>query len=78
VAEEINLEQRSYLDNVRPVKSNILIFDVKAPWTADRFLIALKEKGILASAFGPQTVRFVLHLGVEAEMVDRVVEGLEY
>jgi threonine aldolase len=71
------LEKRSYAENVRPVRSNILIFDVKAPWTADRFLAALKEKGILASAFGPQTVRFVLHLGVDGVMVDRVVEELE-
>ena len=71
------LSQMSYVEGVRPVQSNILIFDVQSTWTADSFLEKLKREGILASAFGPQTIRFVLHLGVNGEMVDRVVGVLE-
>jgi len=67
------LSESSFAENVRPVKSNILIFDVKAPYTADSFLEVLKEKGIAAVPFGPQTVRFVTHLDVSADMVERVV-----
>jgi threonine aldolase len=68
------LEKLAYVDNVRPVQSNIVIFDLKAPWSADSYLARLAEEGIKASAFGPQTVRFVTHLDVTAEMIDQVVK----
>lgn len=71
------LSASSFAENVRPVKSNILIFDVKAPYTAESFLEVLKSKGIVAVPFGPQTVRFVTHLDVSAEMVVQVIEVLE-
>jgi len=61
-----------YVENIRPVKTNILIFDVKNPWTAATFLEKLSEEGIAAAPFGPQTVRFVTHLDVTKEMVERV------
>lgn len=70
------LENLSYVSDVRPVQSNIVIFDVKAPWTAASFLAKLSEKGINASPFGPQTVRFVTHLDVTREMIDQSLEIL--
>ena len=72
-----SLKRMSYVDNVRPVKSNIVIFDVKPPMTSASFLEALRAHGILAVPFGPQTVRFVTHLDVSKEMVERVCEVLE-
>lgn len=71
------LEGLSYVSDVRPVQSNIVIFDVKAPWTAASFLEKLTEKGINASPFGPQTVRFVTHLDVTREMIDQSIEILK-
>ncbi|WP_353481607.1 GntG family PLP-dependent aldolase [Haliscomenobacter sp.] len=68
------LEKQAYVDNVRPVQSNIVIFDLKAPWTAESYLARLAEEGIKASAFGPKTVRFVTHLDVTADMIDQVVK----
>jgi len=68
------LEKLTYVDNVRPVQSNIVIFDLKAPWTTESYLARLAEEGIKASAFGPQTVRFVTHLDVTADMIDQVVK----
>lgn len=68
------LEKLAYVDNVRPVQSNIVIFDLKTPWSAESYLARLAEEGIKASAFGPQTVRFVTHLDVTAEMIDQVVK----
>jgi len=68
------LEKLTYVDNVRPVQSNIVIFDLKARWTAESYLARLAEEGIKASAFGPQTVRFVTHLDVTADMIDQVVK----
>lgn len=70
------LETLPYVDGVRPVKTNIVIFDVKEPYTAADFLQKLEEYGIKASPFGPQTVRFVTHLDVTETMVERVMEVL--
>ena len=71
------LSQMEIVENIRPIKTNILIFDVKAPYTAASFLEKLAQLGIHAVAFGPQTVRFTLHLDVSAEMVNAVVEQLK-
>jgi len=65
-----------YVENVRPVKTNIIIFDVKSPMTSALFLEKIKAKGINAAAFGPQTVRFVLHLDVSEDMLGYVREVL--
>lgn len=71
------LEKLSYVSEVRPVQSNIVIFDVKAPWTAASFLEKLVEKGINASPFGPQTVRLVTHLDVTADMIADTIQILK-
>ncbi len=65
------------IENIRPIATNIVIFDVKAPWVATSFLAALLEHGIKASAFGPQTVRFVTHLDLTSAMVEKTIEVLE-
>ncbi|MEL6719091.1 MAG: GntG family PLP-dependent aldolase [Bacteroidota bacterium] len=71
------LADLEYVENIRPVHSNILIFDVKPPFTADTFLAKLKEEGILAVAFGPQTIRFVTHLDVTEQMMEKILEVLK-
>lgn len=70
------LTQLSYVANVRPVQTNILIFDLKAGITATAFLYALQQEGVNASAFGPQTIRFVTHLDFTEEMMERVLSAL--
>jgi threonine aldolase len=55
------------------VQTNILIFDLVPPLTPAALLDKLKQNGILASAFGPQTIRFVTHLDVTPSMMDRAV-----
>lgn len=71
------LEQCSYVEQVRPVRSNIVIFDVKPPHTAATLMDKLAEHGIMASAFGPQTVRMVTHLDVSEEMIEKTLEVLQ-
>ncbi len=70
------LATKPFVENIRPVHTNILIFDVAEPYTADRYLAELKQKGIIAAAFGPQTVRFVTHLDVTEVMMNRLMEVL--
>lgn len=65
-----------YVEAVRPVASNIVIFDLKAPLTAKAFLDDMAEKGITGIPFGPRTVRFTTHLEVTEAMIDYVIEQL--
>jgi threonine aldolase len=53
-----------------------VIFDVKPPHTAASFIEELADHGILASPFGPQTVRFVTHLDVSEAMIEKTMEIL--
>ncbi|MBL7806233.1 MAG: aminotransferase class I/II-fold pyridoxal phosphate-dependent enzyme [Saprospiraceae bacterium] len=66
------LETLPWVCNIRPVQTNILIFDLKPPLTPAIYLEKLKQNGILASAFGPQTIRFVTHLDITQPMMDHV------
>ncbi len=70
------LSPLSYVENVRPVKTNIVIFDVKAPYTSASFLDLLLSKNIQAAPFGPMTVRFCTHLDVTEDMIDEVIRVL--
>ncbi|TAK45306.1 MAG: aminotransferase class I/II-fold pyridoxal phosphate-dependent enzyme [Saprospiraceae bacterium] len=71
------LESLPWVESVRPVQSNIVIFDLQFPLAAASFLEKLETKGIHASPFGPQTVRFVTHLDFTQEMLERTVEVLK-
>jgi threonine aldolase len=71
------LKNLPYVENVRPVQTNIVIFDVKPPYTAASYLQKLAEKGINASPFGPQTVRFVTHLDVNPAMIEQTIDVLK-
>lgn len=70
------LGQLPCIGHVRPVQTNIVIFDVKHPMTAASFLARLSERGIKASPFGPQTVRFVTHLDIDGAMIEYTLEQL--
>lgn len=61
-----------YVAALRPVHTNIVIFDLAGDWTAAPFLERLREQDVRASAFGPRTVRLVTHLDVDRAMIERV------
>ncbi|MBS1799197.1 MAG: aminotransferase class I/II-fold pyridoxal phosphate-dependent enzyme [Acidobacteria bacterium] len=52
------------------VQTNIVIFNLRGGYDAAAFCSALKGKGVLASAVGPHSVRFVTHLDVSGEMCE--------
>ncbi|MBG6236384.1 threonine aldolase [Pedobacter sp. CAN_A7] len=74
IAEVLN--RVSYVNLVMPVETNIIVFEVAAGFTAQNITDALCKKGILCSPTGPKTVRFVTHLDVSPEMIDRAIEIL--
>jgi threonine aldolase len=64
------LEGCSFVNDVMPIDTNILIFSVDDE--AD-ILAKLKAKGILGVAFGANLIRFVTHLDFTDDMVDETV-----
>jgi len=62
--------------DVRDVKTNIVIFELAEGYTANLCVEALKKKGIGASAFGAQEVRFVTHMDVTDQHIDEVCTTL--
>ena len=71
------LEALPWVAAVRPVQTNIVIFDLAAPLKADSFLAGLAGQGILAAPFGPATIRFVTHLHFDDKMLERTLEVLQ-
>lgn len=75
------LSDLDYVKSIRPVKTNILIFDLIDSITGDQYLQYLKSKGVNAALFGPNTVRFVTHLDFSESMMDElrnILQGYEY
>lgn len=70
------LEELPYVESVRPVKTNIVIFDLKHPFTSEFMLKKLESLGVLAVAFGPETIRFVFHLDITEEMMEELFRVL--
>ena len=66
-----------YVANIRPVQTNIVIFDLVPPLLPAVFLDYLLKNGVKASAFGPQTIRFVTHLDVHPEMITKAIQVLQ-
>ncbi len=71
------LSQMPYVKSIKPVFTNILIFELQDNIKDTDFLEKLKSQGILATAFGNNTIRFVFHLQITDEMVTRISDLLE-
>ncbi len=70
------LAELNYVTAIRPVQTNIVIFDLVPPVTPAIFLDYLLKNGVKASAFGPQTIRFVTHLDVNTQMIRQAIAVL--
>jgi len=71
------LSKMSYVQNVRPVNTNIILFDIcniDLP-TFNRFL---SENNIKASFMGEKTVRFVTHMQFLDEHMDSLINVLRH
>jgi threonine aldolase len=63
------------------VQTNIVIFHLTGAVTAEQIVAGLKERGVLAGAVGPSSIRFVTHFDVSraacmaaAETLDEVID----
>jgi threonine aldolase len=74
---ESALTNMPYVAQVRPVRTNIVVFDLIPALKPQTFLDYLAQHNIKASAFGPQTIRLVTHLDVNRAMIAHAVDVLE-
>lgn len=70
------LDLMPYVKLVRPVQTNIVIFELESENLVNPLLDHLKSKHILATAFGPDAIRFVFHLDIEDWMISKIEDGL--
>ena len=61
------LEDQQWVKSVKPVRTNIVIFELEAGMDASSFVKRFSKKGIACSAFGPKEIRFVFHLDISDE-----------
>lgn len=71
------LEKSSWVDCVEPVETNIVIFYLKEGKDQKQFMDILHEKGILLVGMGQGKLRFVTHLDVSMENIEKVGEILK-
>ena len=67
----------SYVDNVLPVYTNIVIFNLAKKAKPLEYVEMLATKGIKCSAFGKQAIRFVTHLDFTDEMLEKTLSILK-
>ena len=71
------LSKCDYVTQVRPVKTNIVIFDVVPETSADKVLAYYKAHGLIASSFASHTIRFVFHLDISDDMEGVVTDIIQ-
>jgi threonine aldolase len=61
--------------DIATVQTNIVIFALCDGGDAGAFVAAMKQRGVLTSAVGPRSVRFVTHLDVTREDCERAAQA---
>ncbi len=71
------LQSLSFIQEVKPVKTNIVIFSLKAPKTAEWMIKELTKYQVRAVMIGPGAVRFVTHLDFTETMCNELIDILK-
>ncbi|MBN1339352.1 MAG: hypothetical protein JXA03_08515 [Bacteroidales bacterium] len=66
------LHKKDSVKEVLPVETNIVVYRLNNEIKDTDYLECLKEKGVLAIGFGPQTIRMVTHLDFTDNMLERL------
>lgn len=71
------MAKKSFVQEVLPVETNILIFKLDDTINSEDYLNKLKENGIRAVGMGHQTIRFVTHLGIGNQEMEQLIKYLD-
>lgn len=68
------IKEKSFVNEVLPVETNIIIFELKDGMTAPGVVAKLKEHNILGYAISANRVRLVVHLDITKEMAATTIK----
>jgi threonine aldolase len=71
------LGEKDFAGTIFPVETNILIFEVKGRLSPITFAEKMIEKEIRVLAISKTQVRFVVHLDISEEMVQKTIEAIK-
>jgi len=71
------MKSLSYIDNVLPVDTNIIIFNLNEKLKPEDFVKKLADNNIKAVGFGKQAIRFVTHLDFTDDMLAKTESVLK-
>ena len=71
------LLKKDFIGKIMPVETNIIIFEVREPFTARLLAENFKRNKILCIAISPTQVRMVTHLDISEQMVKEVVAFIQ-
>jgi threonine aldolase len=70
---EAALAEKSFIDTILPVETNIVIASFRPPYSPQQFIEAMKKEDILLFSISSTQVRLVLHLDITLEMVNKTI-----
>jgi threonine aldolase len=65
------LSQKSFVKNIYPIETNIVIFELPHTILASDFVTGMAKKNVLCVAFGKHLVRFITHLNFTDDHLQR-------
>lgn len=71
------LAKNPLVSSIRNVETNIVIFSMIDKATTDRFVAYLAANEIKAVPFGGNSIRFVTHIDISAEMIQQTIHAIE-
>jgi threonine aldolase len=71
------LVSKSFVGDILPVETNIVIFEVKPPFTVSLLLEKLSQNNIRCFAISSSQIRMVTHLDISESMIRTVVKTIE-
>lgn len=71
------LSKKSFIGNIMPVETNIIIFEITEQYTANEFCKSLLQQDILCLPISATQVRMVTHLDFTKEMLKKLLAVLE-
>lgn len=67
------LSGKPFIERILPVETNIIVAEMRQPWTPQDLMNYLRPHDILFFAISPRKFRLVLHLDISPDMVNRTI-----
>lgn len=72
------LNELPFVKSIVPIETNIVIFEIKEPYTVQNIVDRLKQDNILCFPISKSSIRMVFHLDVNNEMVEKIINSLKH